>query len=270
MPLIATSPYQPILSGIGMLKSGKISPEAEQAFIDDVCALAKTDAFQDKDKTVQWHSIWIDTLYKGVVQALDLSGQTPLFPIFDTSTTFGVALPIPFSLPDLATKAKINPLELPGKIAEAGIKLSLPTIPMPAIPVTPPIGFIYPPPGSAITAPKLVSLPAPPTFTLPSLIIGLIKLPTDMLTALLVPPSLSLVANIPNLPKAVEDVGNKLLKKLLDGIGLTLEGASSLVATIKVYMKNIVSIICVLIVGQLIGVGQITLDLAILLGLVEK
>lgn len=308
MPLVAKSIYDPVLTGIGLLDtSGNITKSAERAFIDEIILLltlgnigGKTlvplsklvpvpsfagpkilgqDFFWfnpdpvsgllaatllDAEKTPFFHEIFINGLYKSTVSLLNLGGQTPLFPVFDISLPFGTDLKIPFTIPELAVALSLPPIQVPAKLVAAGIKVSIPSIPIPQIPNIAPVGFDF-----TKSPPTSISLPMPPVFTIPSLITGLIEIPFKVLTATLVPPSLSLVTNLPGLPATIADIAFKLLFQLLSELGLTLILPKTLIATIIVYMKNIVAILCVLIISQLVGVGNIAFGVAQLLGLVK-
>lgn len=315
MPLIAHSPYDPVLTGIGVLTNGNISKDAEKAFVDDVILLlalgnpsGKTlkpiaDLFpyppipgpkilnQDffwfgpdpvsaiqasifLDESQLFNQIFIQTLYKSTATLFDQGGNTPFFPIFDVSAPFGIELPIPFTLPDLATKAHLNPLTLPAKLVSMGLKLSLPTIPVPKIPNIVPTAFTFPnaTPTSLGLPHVTIGVPAPPVFTLPSFVTGLVKLPVDLLTSLLLPPKLELVTDLPNLPKLVGDVAINLLFTFLQSVGLVSPNAlpKTLIAALLVYMKNVIAIVCVVIVSQLVGTGSLALGIGELLGLVKN
>lgn len=305
MPLNAKTPYDHILTGIGLIEGGKISDAGKKAFIEDVILLLtlgnrdgktlvpiaslfplppvggppfsnlniinpeleplfwfgpdplaalQATTLLDENSTPFWHKIFIDILYTQTALALDLPGNTPLFPIFDVSAPFGIDLPIPFTLPDLAVKANIQPLpKLMIKLADLGIKVSVPSISIPSLNIPQPIEL-------------------PPFPKLPELLLGLFELPFKLLISLLIPPKIDLAFDLPNLPKTIFGLAFDLLFELLKGLGL-LEIPllpKAFIASLLVYMKNVISMVCVDIIGNLVGVGSIALGVGIVLGLVTN
>ena len=304
MPLIAKTPYDPALTGIGLLKNGKVSDSGRARFVEDVVLLLTlgnrsgrtlapiaslfplppipgpvvpnlnilhpgtepifwfepdpaaallTTTLLDKKKTAYWHTIFVDTLYDQTAVALDLAGNTPLFPIFDVSAPFGIDLPIPFTLPELAAKLSITPPELAAKLVDLNIKLSPPSLSIPTIPVP--------------TLPKL-----PPLPLLPDLLLGLFTLPFKLLIKLVVPPKIDILLDIPNLPKAVFTIAFDLLLDLFKELGLPSPFPllpKAFVASIIVYLKNVVAMVCVDLVAQLVGTGAIAHGVGLVLGLVS-
>jgi hypothetical protein len=298
------SPYDPILTAIGLLEGGKLTPKAKDAYKKEVLGLLATGNIEGKGgspstkifnsivplppisgpeifnvTTLQseplfwfgpdplallmaenlteeqcpiWHTIFVDLLYEKTAVALDMPGTTPLAPVFDVSFAFGIdALPIPFTPPDLALKLGITPVELLLKLPSL-IKVSLPKIPIPPIP--PPL-------------PDLVlQLPIPPLALL-DLCIGLIKLPFDLLLNLLVP-KLSLVLDLPGLPKIVLELAMTIVIDLLKSLNLMLIVPKLFIASILIYIKNIVAIVCVDIVGSILGAGTIAKSVGELTGLI--
>lgn len=303
MPLNAKTPYDRALTGIGLLQGGKISDSGRKRFVEDVVLLLTlgnhngrtlapiaslfpippipgpkipslnplhpglepifwfdpdplaailTTTLLDRQKTAYWHTIFIDTLYDQAAVALDLAGNTPLFPIFDVSAPFGIDLPIPFTLPQLAGKLSITPIQLAAKLVDLNIKLSPPSLSIPSIPV-----------------PKLPKLPPHPL--LPDLLLGLFTLPFKLLIKLVIPPKLDIVLDIPNLPKAVFAIAFDLLLDLFKELGLPSPFPllpKTFVASIIVYLKNVVAMVCVDLVAQLVGTGAIAHGVGLVLGLV--
>ncbi len=312
MPLIAKSPYDNVLTAIGLLENGKISQSGVDAFVDDVALLltvgnvggktlkpisslfpfpplpgplsgplkqelfwfsATTSAgaiiaLKDPKKSPIWHTIFIDTLYQNVAKLLDLQGNTPLFPIFDPSAPFGVELPFPFSQIDLIKAIKTTPPQFLAKLAKSGIKLSLPSLPIPALPSLSPTFVKF----DASGIPSLsISPTLPPNPTLELLVGGLIKLPFSVLTSLLVPPQTKLVYDLPNLPKLVTETVFETFLEVLKSVGFNLVTLlpTELIASIMVFLKNVVAILCVVIVSNILGTGTIALGVGKTLGLVK-
>ena len=310
MPLNAKTPYDPVLTGIGLLKDGKISQAGIDTFVANVAALltlgnhkgetllpiakvvplppvsgpniAGEDLFWfnpdpfgavaaaallDRNKSSMWHTVFIDTIYSTTATLLDMAGNTPMFPIFDPSAPFGVDIKIPFTPPELAGKLAVPPPQLLAKLAGAGIKVSLPSFSIPS--VVPPLPQI----PKFDDAGNLLSIQTgqfPDAPALPDLVIGLIQLPIKLLIGLVLPPKLDLVINLPNLPKVVFTAAAEALKALLDGLGLAVGFIPKvLLSTLIVYLKNVVAMVCVVIVSQLVGTGNIALGVGQLLGLVS-
>lgn len=290
-----TSPYGPILTGVGLLAGGKLTQSAKDTYLAEVLGLLATgnangkggtpttkifnalvplppvpgppipnlttlsieDAFwfgpdplaalmatqlQDPTKCPIWHSIFIDLLYETTAVALDANGSTPLFPLFDVSVAFPNITIFPIPLPDLAIQANILPLpQLMLKLAGLGIQVQLPTIPIPPIP------------------PKLPSLalqlPIPPLILL-DLCIGLIKLPFDLLLQLVVPPDIGLVLDLLAFKfDAVFNLAFNIVIQLLIKLDLLLIVPKLFIASLLIYVKDVVAMVITDIVGLLIGAG---------------
>lgn len=297
------SPYDPILTGIGFLESGKLSQSAKDRYIAEVLALLVTGnegghggspstkifnsivplppipgptvfnvttlaqeqffhfgpdpiaaltaiQLNDPTKSPIWHTIFLDTLLEKTAVALDIPGSTPLFPIFDVSFAFGIDLPLPFTLPELAAKLKLTPPQLVAKLASLSIQLKPPSIPSPP----------------TIQLPD-INLPAA-QLVLPQLILGLIKLPFDLMLKLVLPPALDLVLNLPGLPKVVLDLAIGIIIDLLASLGLTVTLPKTFVASLLIYLKNVVAMVCCDIVGLLVGAGSIAKGVGTLTGLI--
>lgn len=213
---------------------------------------------RDETQSPFWHQIFLDILFEQTAVAMDLPGNTPLFPIFDVSGAFGIDMPIPFTLPDLAIKltAKLSFPFLPSlmiKLAGLGISLKPPILSLP-IPPLPSINFQL-----------------PPFPQLPDLLIGLFLLPFKLILSLLIPPNMSLVLNIPGLPSVVFKVAFQLLLDLFASLGLPTNPfpllPKAFIASLIVYMKNIVAMACCDLLGMLIGTGGLTQGVGKLLGL---
>jgi hypothetical protein len=288
-----TGLYGPILTGVGLLKDGKLTTAAKASYVAEVLGLLatgndkgmggtpQTQIFNhlvplppisgpvipnvttleseplfwfkpdpiaalmatqliDPKKTPIWNAIFPDLIYEKTAIALDLPGNTPLFPIFDVSAAFGVDLPLPFALPDLAAKLNILPLpKLLLKLADLNIAVSIPTIPLPPLP------------------PKLpaINLSIPPLILL-DFCIGLIKLPFTLLLKLLLPPDLGLILKLIALDfSAVLKLALDIVIQLLVDLGLLLIVPKLLVASILIYVKDVVAMVCTDIVGSIVGAG---------------
>lgn len=292
------SPYGPILTGVGLLEGGKLTPAGRARYVGEVLALLATGNADGKGgspstkifnslvplppipgpvipnvTTLQaeplfwfepdplatlmaatlvdekacpfWNQIFPDLLYAKTAGALDANGATPLFPIFDVSCAFPDVEGFPVSIPDLSIQAKIAPVpKLMLKLADLGIELKPPSIPMPPIPPSLPdfsLGFD-------------VGLGLQAAVALPELLLGLIKLPFDLLAALVLPPNIGLILDLIQFKfDAVLKLALDLVIKLLQPLILIVP--KLLIASILIYLKNIVAMVCVDIVGMVVGAG---------------
>jgi hypothetical protein len=301
--------YGPILTGVGLLENGNLTKAARDTYVDEVLALMATGndrgrggspttqvfssllplppvpgpnivnvttlkseplfwfgpdpvatlmAVQLKDPSNNpvWQAIFPDLIYAKTAVALDLPGNTPLFPVFDVSAAFGIDLPLPFTLPDLALKLNLTPPDLAIKLSQLGIQLSIPTIPIPPLP------------------PKVpdvsLQLPVPP-LVLPDFCIGLIKLPFDLLEQLLLPPNLDIVLKLIKLDfSGVFDIAFNIVLQLLKDLNLMLVTPKLLIASLLIYLKDVVAMVCTVLVGSLVGAGGgLTKLVAVGTGLIE-
>jgi len=301
------SPYDPILTSVGLLQDGKLTKAAKDRYLVEVLSLLvtgndngqggspstkifnslfplppvagplianvttlstenafwfKPDPFaaliatqlNDPKNNPIWHTIFEDVLLENVAVALDMNGSTPLFPLFDASIPFPSVDVFPIQLPDLAVKAELTLPQLTAKLGDLNIKVAMPSIPVPQIP------------------PKLpdvvMQLPIPP-LVLMDLCVGLIKLPFDLLWQLVLPPAIDLVLNLPGLPGVVLNLAFDIVLKLLKDLGLLLIVPKLFIASLLVWLKDVVGMICVDIVGSLVGAGGVmTKSVAALTGLV--
>jgi len=303
------SPYGPILTGIGMLDSGKLTPAGRAGYVADVLALLTggnengkgnplcsagfqaftalvplppipgppiinvttlqaeplfwfkpdpvaalmADLLVDKVKTPIWNTLFPDGILATTATALDLNGNTPLFPIFDFTCAFDLKVPpFPLSLPDLALKLPkySTPIGLPKlliDLASLGIQLKLPSLPpFPSLSL-PDFGF---PPDLALKA----------AITIPQLVIGLIELPIKLIIKLLLPPDIGLVLKLISFDiGAVFNLALDLLIQLLVDLGLLLILPKLLIASLLIYLKDVVAMVCTDLVGMLVGAnGSLT------------
>jgi hypothetical protein len=302
------NPYGPILTGVGLLKDGHISTEARNRYILEVLGLLalgnangkgglpttqifssliplppvagpvifnvttlqKENAFwfepdpiaallttqlSDPKNNPFWHAIFVDTLFEKTAILLNANGSTPLAPLFDPTTLFpDIDIKIPFQPPELALKLKITPIELTAKLAD--LSLALPSIPKLSIP--------------ALNLPDLsipgVPYPGFPKLVLPDLILGLMKIPFDILVKLVLPPAIDIALNPISV---VFNLAFDAVLKLLTDLGLLLIVPKLFIASLLIYIKNIVGMICVDIVGLILGAGGVaTKTMATLTGLI--
>lgn len=206
-----------------------------------------------------WHIIFPDILYSSTAAALDANGSTPLFPIFDVTCAFPDLKGFPILLPELAIKSNLMPLpRLMAKLADLGIELKVPVPPIPPIPPSLPF------PDFSLPG---IPFPGLPSLALPDLLLGLIKLPFDLIIKLVAPPNLSLVLDLPGLPKNIFGLAFDIFLKLIEPLLLIVPKV--FLASLLIYLKNIVAMVCVDVVGMLVGAGgAMTKQVASLTGLI--
>jgi len=242
----------PEIFNITTLKSEKLF-----WFDPDPIATLMAATLVDEKACPAWHMIFPDLLYAKTAEALNAKGATPLFPLFDVSVAFPDIEGFPIPLPDLAIKANLKPPKLLIKLKD--FIPALPEIPIPPIPPKlPDFGFGLAPPGLVIDA----------ALAIPDLILGLIKLPFDLLIALVLPPNIGLILDLIALKfdavfKLAFDIVVKLLAPLIPIV------PKILIASVLIYVKNIVAMVIVDIVGMIVGAGgAITEAIAMATGLV--
>lgn len=230
-------------------------------FDPDPLATLMATTLVDEKACPTWNMMFPDTLYAKTAEALDAKGSTPLFPILDYSAAFDVDLPFPITPPELQIKLAAKYPTLPQlmvAIADLGIELKMPSIPIPPIPPPFPdfsLGFDF-------------SLGLKAAVALPEFLIGLIKLPFDLLLSLVLPPNLGLVLDLIALKfdaviKLALDIVVKLLQPLIPIV------PKLLIASILIYLKNILAMVIVDIVGMIVGAGgTLTKTVAGVLGLI--
>jgi hypothetical protein len=202
------------------------------------------------DNCTTWNTIFPNGLLTTTAEALDLPGQTPLFPFFDASVLLPSIAVFPLSLPDLAVQLKIPLLpDLLIKLAGLNIQLTLPNIPAPP----------------TLTLPNL---DLEVVFALPKLTLGLLALPFKLLLQLVLPPNISIILDMIQFNfKAVFNLALNLLLELLTPLIPIVP--KLLIASLLVWLKDIVSMVCVDIVGQLAGAGGfLTIGVGVATGLI--
>lgn len=250
----------PPIPGPTLVNVTTLSAEPAFWFSPDPLAAVMTPIITNREKCPLWHSIFIDILYEKTAVALDVAGTTPLFPIFDVTAAFpNVNLPLPYTPPDLAAKLEIPPPKLLAELGSLGLKLKMPSLPAPPLP--PDIPF----PNVAISG---IPFPGFPALVLTDLLIGLIKLPFDLLKKLVLPPDISLAVNLHDLPKKVFGLALDIVIQLLTDLGILLVLPRIFVASLLIYLKNVVGMVCTDIIGLIVGAGTISKTAATLTGLV--
>lgn len=241
--LFGIAPLPPI-AGPSIFNVTTLKAENLFWFEPDPLATLMATLLVDEDKTPIWNAIFPDLIYGKTAVALDANGSTPLFPLFDVSVAFPDIKGFPIALPDLAIKANITPLpKLQLKLADLGIKLSVPSIPIPPLP-----------PSLPSFDPKLPDLALKAVTALPDLILGLIKLPFDLLLKLVLPPNMGLILDLIQFKfdaifKLAFDIVVDLLAPLIQIV------PKLLIASILIYLKDVVAMVAVDIVGMVTGAG---------------
>lgn len=240
-------------------------------FKPDPLAALMTTQLADPKNNPLWHKIFVDFLYEKTALALNVNGSTPFFPIFDVSVIFPQIKKFPIALPELAIELSKPLPALVLDIADAGIKVSLPEIPIPPIPPLPtelikldlPSGVLPPIP------------PFPTNLVLIDLITGLVKIPIAIIPQLVT--KITAAFDLPNLPNLILSLMFDALIALLKSLGLIITSQEGqllilpklFIASILMYVRQVVSMICVVVVGLLVGAdGALSKTMASLVGLV--
>ena len=294
------------LTDIGYLKDGALSDSARVAFLDNVAMIldagnvgdpaffllhvAKGTPLSDEGVLIPlaplgsmfWPGIWdleshaeqfptfhqiiLDTMMQGVAVGLDIPGNTPFAPIMDPTLplpALDLELP-PLGLPDFALMIPTFPISLfemfdipavdwPALI----LKLPLPKIP-PDIPL-PPL------PPLPIDIALSLDIPLPPAIPLPFPYLDFIMIPFDLFLVLVLDLP-GLLAALPNPMWIIEWIIEKIIEIILKIIPPLL-AAVAFLASIVVWVKNIVVILALCIVASILGAGLIVTILAKFFGL---
>ncbi len=241
----------PPIAGPTIFNVTTLQPEPLFWFGPDPLAAMMATLLTDKQKTPIWNAIFPDLLYAKTAAALDANGSTPLFPLFDVSIAFPDLEGFPIAIPDLAVQANIMPPpKLLIKLADLGLSLSPPSLPIPPIP--PPF-----PPFMPIM-PEL-SLPGLPSLALQDLMIGLIKMPFDLLVKLAIP-DVGLILDLLSLKlDGIFNLAFDIVLKLLEPLVQIVP--KILIASILIYLKNVVAMVATDIVGLIIGANGVATKL---------
>lgn len=241
----------PPIAGPTIFNVTTLQPEPLFWFGPDPLAAMMATLLTDKQKTPIWNAIFPDLLYAKTAAALDANGSTPLFPLFDVSIAFPDLEGFPIAIPDLAVQANIMPPpKLLIKLADLGLSLSPPSLPIPPIP--PPF-----PPFMPIM-PEL-SLPGLPSLALQDLMIGLIKMPFDLLVKLAIP-DVGLILDLLSLKlDGIFNLAFDIVLKLLEPLVQIVP--KILIASILIYLKNVVAMVATDIIGLIIGANGVATKL---------
>lgn len=325
----------PILTHVGLLTDDKISDAARQSFVDlvNVLLLNGSDnwfggaaaappaasfggnSFFGKQFDIQpiekhretfpvWHKVFIDTMYEGVANALNVDGRAPLLPILDPTVTFaplnlklksltipdfaiGMALPPPAQIeyffdvspddlllltpqiPDLLAKLPVGPPDIP-------MPPPLPGLPSFAIP---PYGLIIPipfPPAIPFVIPPIPPIPGIPNFLpLPFPVMGFLlcaivkALPA--IFAILIAKSIAgeLITSLKDGPPGlIAFVAIVVIDAILSCLGINLKNVLTFLAGFLVFIEKLVLIIVTVLIGLIFGEGLLVQLVATAIGLV--
>jgi len=250
----------PPIPGPSIVNVTTLASEPLFWFEPDPLATLMSTTILDRSRSPIWNAIFPDLLYASTAAALDASGATPLFPIFDASVAFPEVQNFPVTLPDLAIKAQLTPVPiLLLKLAKLGIKVQAPSLPLPPLPPDLP-DFL------ALMLPE-IQVPGLPKLALIDLIVGLIKLPFSIIAKLVAPPDLGVVLDLTKLKfDAVFKLGLDIVVDLLAPLIPIVP--KLLIASVLIYLKNVVAMVCVDVVGLVVGAeGVVTKAVAAATGL---
>lgn len=286
------TPFDKVLTSAGVLGAdGKISETEKQKFADNVGSFLKNGSqipglefppdpnAEETTKRLKasksWNKTYVEGLLEPTVKMMDTTGNIPLFPIHDPSSTFGFDIdvkdlgdPTKFTPDAIFTKTSLSLSDVTAKVAE--IPTNIPAIPpIPQLPPTPtPDGmlenFDIKKEDLSLSADGLnVDLAGKKTIEITSS-------PIDLFTALLKAPLdifSNLVSNLNGTLEAIVDgtLLQKILKLLIDlikvileKIGVIISAAIALVSTILAWAYKVVSAIAAAIVSAIIGTGSIS------------
>jgi hypothetical protein len=245
---------------------------------DPLIALASTPVVLDPQK--EYQKLIIDKVYEPLCGMLNVSGKTSLGPVFDPTIFVDLSKPkfaniklpdIPSLLAEIIIQANLAAPGLPTMPA-AKIKLALdygisdlkildliqlvlaPPIPLPPIIVIPEIP-IPPLPSSGI-----------PSFIMPDLVLGLFKIPLDLL-----PQLITLITSISIDPmdlftKIIELIV-KMVLSILEKLGMIVGVPKLLLSSLMVIIKNMTGMLLCVIIGSLLGTGALVKIVSTLIGL---
>lgn len=297
--------YDPILTSVGLLESGKLTKNASDKYWDEVTTLLMLGNANGKG------------MPNVITKVLPIPPTDPTPPIMNVTTLqaekvfwfdpdpaaaaiaahikvrknaemlHAIFLDILFEktaqLMDLKGQTPLAPI-FDVSAVFPDIKLPLPYTPpdlAAALKITPPelptlllkLGIKVPPDLPKI--PEIPSLPKLPDIALPipplvlfDFLLGLFELPFKLLLKLFVPPDIKLVVDLPKLPELVFKMGFEIVLKLMIDLNLLLVTPKMLIAAILVYLKNVVGMVVTVLIGSIVGAGGIAKSGAQLCGLI--
>lgn len=216
---------------------------------DPVLAVLYTD-MKNIEKYQPWHSVWIDTLYEGMANALDVVGNTPFFPLIDWTFAFpGISIPLNLGLQFVSYMLNLPTLDFMVKLPGIGFKIP---------PTLPPF-----PPSFKLPTLSLPSLSLDINFNLKILFELFLKLPSIILDLIVKFPNINLpMFGLPSL------VIKLIFNLILPFFKIVPIVPKLIVATLLVLIKNLVGMIVCDIIGLVVGTGTIVTAAATKLGLV--
>jgi hypothetical protein len=286
------TPFDKVLTGAGVLGAdGKLSETEKQKFADNVGSFLKNgsqipglefppdpnaeETIKRLKESKSWNKTYVEGLLEPTVKMMDTTGNIPLFPIHDPSSTFGFDIdvkdlgdPTKFTPDVILTKTSLTLPDVTAKLAD--IPTNIPAIPpVPQLPSVPtPDGmlenFDIKKEDLSLSADGLnVDLAGKKTIEITSssldLFTELLKAPLDIFG--------NLVANLDGtlesiidgtLPQKILKLITDLIKIILEKIGVIISAAIALVATILGWAYKIVSAIAASIVSAIVGTGSIS------------
>lgn len=252
-----------------------------------------------------WHQIFIDKMYQDTANALDIDGSTPLAPVLDYTVPFaGFGFPLrDLTLPEFAAGMAIPDPTFQAQLQfffdidigdlNLDLLLQLPTLippplpplpPFPALPPLPldfsfdlPLGFDLPTPQ----IPNLVLPPIPPIGfdldipTLPLPVIGFVLCAVvkaiPAIFAILLAKALAgeLLTALSKGPVGlIIFVATVVIEAILSCLGINLKNVLTFLAGFLVYIKQLVLMLAVVLVGVVFGEGLLIQVAANAIGLI--
>jgi hypothetical protein len=286
------TPFDRVLTGAGVLGAdGKVSEAEKQKFADSVGNFLKNgsqipglefppdpnaeETIKRLKESKSWNKTYVEGLLEPTVKMMDTTGNIPLFPIHDPSSTFGFDIdvkdlgdPTKFTPDVILTKTSLTLSDVTAKLAE--IPTNIPAIPpVPQLPPapTPDVmleNFDIKKEDLSLSADGIdVDLAGKKTIEITSspidLFTELLKAPLDIFSNLLANLDGTLESIIDGtLPQKILKLITDLIKIIMEKIGAIISTAIALVSTILAWAYKVVSAIAASIVSAIVGTGSIS------------
>lgn len=282
------SPFDKNLTSAGVIGSdGKVSNQEKQKFAASVEKILRNgstlpglefppDPFAEETakrlkSSETWNKTYVDGLLGPTLKSLDTSGNVPLFPVHDLSSTFNVDLdlnelldPTNFTPDKLVVKSGLTLPEVTQKIQEitSNINIPIPQIPTPPTPdsILETFGIEKSSLGGpSIGTPEIIGKVEILTKEPMSFFGKLLTAPIELFKELLSAPDETLSAAVDGslLQKILQKILN-IVKIIIAALGAAIGAVYVLVATILAWVYKMVTAIASSVVSAIIGTGSIS------------
>lgn len=282
------SPFDKNLTSSGAIGSdGKVTNQEKQKFAASVEKILRNgstlpglefspDPFAEETvkrlkSSETWNKTYVDGLLGPTLKSLDTTGNVPLFPVHDLSSTFNVDLdlndlldPTNFTPDKLVVKSGLTLPEVTNKIQEitSNINIPIPQIPTPPTPdsVLKTFGIEKSSLSDLNTGTSEINGKIEVLTKDPMVFFGkLLTTPIDLFKELLSTPDETLAAAVDGslLQKILQKILN-IVKIVIAALGAAIGAVYVLVATILAWVYKIVTAIASSVVSAIIGTGSIS------------